>query len=228
MPLFKISAPLDDGLFVETKLNTPLGDLSFCPWVGDERLRVSESLRGEGGLQLRRYAHVDLDVEFLIVPFVAKIPEDMRVDASFLGAWRAFAKRDAPPLTLRAEWMPGSRNDDGEYETGERLTAFTWYAPDAQVTVGTGDEEVLAYAAKIGLLPTRFAYAFEVDHEHWPQAYRNGQGFEVPLPSLRAGESARVHMATAWRSGDLEEQEVSPWFAVDVPIEEVSRLIGEV
>lgn len=226
MPQF--DSPLNLPLVEPTpaRLETPLGTLALRLIVDGEEAELREQF-GEGLPCLRRFELGALSADLLMFSLEPKLPAEMRVDRCVAAVWRVRAQRDIPSVTLRAEWEDGARLEDGGPECSEHLTALTWYAPEFLLSLGTSDEEALAYAAKEGLLPTRLADVFLGQDGRVARFIGEWDGLLVELPPLLAGESAQVHMIVAWRTGEMGQWECAPWYAVDVAPREVARLADE-
>ena len=206
---------------------TPLGTMAFEARVQGAPLPIVEAHVCDGVLELRRYVHTLADVELLLLPFSPRLPDGMRVDGCVAAVWRIVARGDGAELAFRATWELGARNEDGGPNSGEHLTALTWYAPDVQVSLGTSDEEMLSYAAEDGFLPARLAPELGAEGALFTEYVGERDGLEIALPALLAGETAQVHMVLAWVTGELGQWECSPWYAVDGGPKEITRLVDE-
>jgi hypothetical protein len=221
-----------DSVASATSVLTPLGRVGFEATLGTHtvsREPPSMTYRLKGGGWLACWHEEAFDLELLVCrpilpPSLTQRPEFPLTDC-WAAMWRLEAHSPVGPCLFAAAWEPGYSWREGGSNSGEHLYAKTWDDGQTEVSVGTQDEELLAYRAEQGdCLPTAWRDYFCADPrkgdwrtcpywQHEAHERLRDIGVPTPLPSLETGQRCQIHLVVAW--GEYHEQSAVTWLAVD-------------
>jgi hypothetical protein len=238
MHLFHCPEAQVENIASVTSTLTPLGRVGFEAAVGGNMVSngipsATYRLKDAGWLACwhQRAFYLELLVCRPTLPTLLKEMPEFSVTDCWAGIWRLEARSPTGPCLFAAVWEPGSKWKNGGPDSGEHLYAKTWDDEQAEVTIGTEDNELLAYRAEHGnYLPNEWCTYFCAEtcssdwrtcaywqHETHEQLLRTG--VPAPVPSLLQGQRCQIHFVVAW--ADYRERSVVTGLAVDRTASEI-------
>ncbi|MFD8491936.1 hypothetical protein [Amycolatopsis sp. NPDC059657] len=180
-------------------IETPLGVVGFSCRLG-------------GGK-----AQVDLRVG----PIKPDLPAHFPPVTLWAAVWQVVAREPVPEVTLTAA-LTGIPDDAvGDYDTGERLAAFTFETADVAVTLGGPDFESVREDAESGEhMPGRWVDELDEFTVEMAEPAR----LIWRLPGLEPGESVRLAVAVAW--AEPSEEYLTTYSAVSVSTDYAVRQLA--
>ncbi|SDX29569.1 hypothetical protein SAMN05421504_102941 [Amycolatopsis xylanica] len=160
-------------------------------------------------------------VDLRIGPIEPDLPAVYPPVTLWAAVWHVVARDPVPEVTLTAA-LTGIPDDAvGDYDTGERLDAFTFETADVAVTLGGPDFESVHEDAALGeYLPSR--WVGELDE--FPVEMAEPARLIWRLPGLEPGESVRLAVAVAWAEPD--EEYLPTYSAVSISTEYALRQLA--
>lgn len=201
------------------KLQTPLGSLFFnCELIDTSIINIPptkiEAINPK--TVIASWFFDNYLIEFLRLNFSPSLPLGMKIDECICGIWRIKSLKE-----MNASFSCFFENDlEGYPESGERLIAQSFENNSIKLTIGTEDEESLAYQAKSQCwLPRHFESEISANHIEYLS-----NGIRVNFPKLYQNEHAQMHFVVAWSS--KQNSEASTWYAVDQSPIEILKQAG--
>ena len=212
---------------VAAALDTAVGAIVLSLVANNARVEspADGSFQLRGGARVLAWDRPELHAELLLANLEPELPEGMQIHGAVVGVWRVQAKHDLDECIFDARWASGKVPFEGGPSSGQGLAASTWEDEATVITLGAPDAESLGNNAKAGLpLPESWSATVMVDDSSCVSIEEYLlDGLRLQLPGLRAGELGQVHFAAAW--GDAGEDDVAPWYAVDLGPKPLLRLL---
>ena len=180
------------------RVDTPLGPVTFAVQAGTTALsgKPDTTWRLANGTLLHRWRRRAFDLELLLGPMDAQIPDHFPAVTLWAAAWRLEARHALPASAITAGLTPASPDIEGGPDSGEHLDAVTLANANAVMSIGGPDDEVL---------------------EHWGSEcgprYLNDHTLRWQLPAMAHSETAELTIAVAWSE---PTEEPATWMAVDI------------
>jgi hypothetical protein len=214
MKLFNSNENFNTIKITESHVLTPLGSICLSlntNTLDTNKVAVTNTFCLPGGGYILCWDTEFIDAELMIIPFMPRLPDDMKIDGGYAAVWRVRCKVNEVNCSFSAEWEEGYVWDDGGAESGQYLESQAWENKDIKVSLGTEDGEAL-------IIRSEKNYFMPVTYNENTNPYTIVQyfdkGLKVPINNLRANEICQIHFVIAWSKNI--QYDTSTWYAVDV------------
>lgn len=206
MRLFQTNQSLTPESKTSLTLNTPLGDCLYEFYFQGEDMPPPSFLeRTDKEILLTTWDQLSYRMECLKMPFQPVLSSDMYVDECWALIWRVLVKKKASINWKCSLAVPL----EGSCETGENLVSCIFEDKDISLSIGTEDEEKIAYRAEKKLWMPGHLQGHITEKNI--VCLRNG--LEIYFDQLLPGDGIQTHFLIAWSS--TEKRAISTWTAVE-------------